>query len=768
MRISRRWRAAIPCLLAVSCFWFLYARSDLVRFDPLNDLATNTNFDDVSFELPMVQYFHTRWMRGELPLWNPYQAAGNPVIGTLQQRLLYPPRVMLFTAFGLEYGQFLEIGLHFFLTVFGTYAMLRSFRLQQPAAFLGALSVLLASEFHYKTFSHNVFATLAWVPVCVWSIRLFLFRPTLARAAILGLAFSMLIYAGYPQFAYYAIHLCIAIFLAGCVSFRRRLSRNRIRFLCLLLVALVICVAVTLPQMVAASEFFSLGIRGAVGVSFEQFGKYGGHPVTSLVPHLYAGKATVPYLHILTALVLSGFILGWKQFPRLRLHILAMVLVAIPTVLMSMGTGASPFPKWVFEYYPLGTAFRHPVRALYLLLFPSAFALALLAQCVATLRPVRNPRISLVPYAFFTLAISLILLPGKTFHSHAFLHSARYMNEFARDLQKVIPAGEQNRFAAITGFQTEPYRRAGLLSERQSFSEYEPSNGYRFYLYAKLISEGLRKQSKDEVWLGDLNLTYDALSDPNALQFLRASSVNFVLGDSMFWKNLPPEKRQKISANPTLRHIGAIPNSRVKSMFQQQLDPMKMQILTGYFQNYTSLFEVFRISGSLPRAYTTNQIALAENPEGAATRMQQSLNPLQETLIEAPPGAQESSILDQSRIFSDDSFQAASFVIDEPERIVIRVKTKGDAFLVLNDSFFPGWECKVNGVPRNIFAANIMFRGVRLTSGDHEIEFSYKPRTLLATLWISLLGYAGAILILVTALWRNTRNQLSCTSGGSL
>ncbi|MCE9599038.1 MAG: YfhO family protein [Spirochaetia bacterium] len=747
-----RWRSAIPVLLLVSCLAFLYSRSDLVHFDASADLATNTNYDDVSFELPIVQYFHKRLMQGELALWNPYQSAGNPVIGTLQQRLLYPPRVILYALAGLERGQFFEIIFHFLLAVCGTYAMLRSFRLKQPAAFAGALSVMLASEFHYTTFSHNVFATLAWVPVCIWSIRRFLIDPSPSSSVILALAFSMLIYAGYPQFAFYALHLCVAVFLAGVFSFRKRMWRIRARLLALLGFSGLLFATITAPQLISAGEFFGLGIRGAVGLTFEQFGKYGGHPMIALIPQLYAGTATRLYMHVATLMVIGGFALGWMRLPRLRLPILVMLAIAVATALLAMGPGGSPFPQWVYEYYPLGKAFRHPVRALFLLLFPCAFALALLCQGLATFRPAHlENRLSFarISYVLVVALLLAILLPNKTFYSHAFINSAGYMNTFAGDLQRVMPEGSQNRFATITGFQTEPYRRAGLLSNRRSLSDYEPSNGYRYYLFSKLISEQLRNQSASEVWLGDLGLTYADLANPISIRFLQASSVNRVIADSLFWKQLAPGIKQRIQATPELHFSGNIPNSRVANILSRNMNPWQLQLLTGYFRGYDSLFEVVKIDASLPRAYVTNRILFTENPNRAAEKMRESFDPLKETVIEATLESQKHLALSPNNVAPADSFQPVDFISDEPEHILLRVKTKGDSFLVLNDTFFPGWECSINGKPASILPANILFRGVRLTSGDHEIEFKYKPHTLLVALVVSVLSYGLCCIVLI-------------------
>ncbi|MBL8018094.1 MAG: hypothetical protein JNM27_00390 [Leptospirales bacterium] len=122
-----------PLVLILLGVLFLLARSNLGGID-----RTYIFSDIVTYEYPMQKYFHNRVMNGELPLWNPYISSGNPVIGTLQARLLYPPHLLLTILLGLEVGQFIEILFHFFLGMIGSYAMLRSFRFGSPISQWGA------------------------------------------------------------------------------------------------------------------------------------------------------------------------------------------------------------------------------------------------------------------------------------------------------------------------------------------------------------------------------------------------------------------------------------------------------------------------------------------------------------------------------------------------------------------------------------------------------------------------------------------------------
>jgi len=82
-----------------------------------------------------------------------------------------------------------------------------------------------------------------------------------------------------------------------------------------------------------------------------------------------------------------------------------------------------------------------------------------------------------------------------------------------------------------------------------------------------------------------------------------------------------------------------------------------------------------------------------------------------------------------------------------PERIILRVNVALPAVLVVADAFYPGWQATVDGLATPILRANLMFRGLALEPGQHEIVFSYKPTVWRLGLVISL----AALIVLAAA-----------------
>lgn len=74
-----------------------------------------------------------------------------------------------------------------------------------------------------------------------------------------------------------------------------------------------------------------------------------------------------------------------------------------------------------------------------------------------------------------------------------------------------------------------------------------------------------------------------------------------------------------------------------------------------------------------------------------------------------------------------------------PNRVFIEANMENDGFLVLSDTFYPGWKAFVDGNEQEILAANYLLRALYLGKGAHEIEFRYSPLTFKIGSVISIL-----------------------------
>jgi hypothetical protein len=72
--------------------------------------------------------------------------------------------------------------------------------------------------------------------------------------------------------------------------------------------------------------------------------------------------------------------------------------------------------------------------------------------------------------------------------------------------------------------------------------------------------------------------------------------------------------------------------------------------------------------------------------------------------------------------------------------IKIMVNTTQPGFLVLSDTYYPGWNAYINGDRCNILRANYAFRAVELSKGEKMVEFKYEPLSFYVGGLISLIA----------------------------
>ncbi len=91
----------------------------------------------------------------------------------------------------------------------------------------------------------------------------------------------------------------------------------------------------------------------------------------------------------------------------------------------------------------------------------------------------------------------------------------------------------------------------------------------------------------------------------------------------------------------------------------------------------------------------------------------------------------------------------AVIAADEPERVVVRVSADRAGWLMLLDTYYPGWQASLDGAPVEIVRANGAFRAVAVPAGDHEVVFNYRPASLRTGAAISGTGLAVWLGLLV-------------------
>jgi uncharacterized membrane protein YfhO len=80
---------------------------------------------------------------------------------------------------------------------------------------------------------------------------------------------------------------------------------------------------------------------------------------------------------------------------------------------------------------------------------------------------------------------------------------------------------------------------------------------------------------------------------------------------------------------------------------------------------------------------------------------------------------------------------------DTGNEVIISVHAPTDGWLVLSDTWYPGWSVSIDGKQARLYKANYAFRALEIPSGAHEVIFTYNPLSFKIGGIITLLVIAG-------------------------
>jgi hypothetical protein len=82
-----------------------------------------------------------------------------------------------------------------------------------------------------------------------------------------------------------------------------------------------------------------------------------------------------------------------------------------------------------------------------------------------------------------------------------------------------------------------------------------------------------------------------------------------------------------------------------------------------------------------------------------------------------------------------------------PNELNIKVSCPADGWLLVTDRWAAGWRVKVNGMPADVFGGNLIFRAVRVRSGENTIHFYYPQHLYFAMILVSWSTLAAVFVV---------------------
>jgi hypothetical protein len=685
---------------------------------------------------------------GHLPLWNPWLGMGAPLFANYQSALLYPPNWLLL-ATDVAWGQTLLVLLHLMWAGFGMALLARSLGLGRFAQAISGIAYAMSGYLVARSGFLSINATAAWLPWILYAAEGLvrsagtssvassgLLRSLGWRAAaLLGLVLGIQWLAGHAQVAWYTL-----ILLVVWVIFRARSKSVPIRSAVLTLaVAGALGFAIAAVQLIPTLEYASISNRaGDLDPEFALTYSFWPWRALGLVaPDLFGNPGTADYwgygnfwedaiyVGVLPLLLAIGA-LATKGIGRIKWFLLGVATIAF---LFGLGSNTPVF-KFLFEYVPTFSAFQAPTRwnlwlvasfsllagfgaehwkvaegkKLYWLRLGTAGAIAIFVM--ATLIDVVETDIeptftrAIATAGFWLAACGILALlrsdPGRKGWVAAAL-SVVVLDLFiaGRGLNPTLPA-ELSSAPSALGQEIQGDHRLYMSEELEREIKFDVT--FRFDSFQPGLDWSIVRESG----LPNTPLL-DRLSSAN--NFDPLMPARYVL-----WMNqleqIPPAQRERLLQT---MDVGwqAVPRNNDLPIYEPIPDPI--------------------------RAWIVPSVEWVASPAEATRRATSFATELSMTaFLEGSPRPEQGGA------------GIVTALRDEgPNKVELAVEAPEGGWLVLADTWFPGWVVELDGQPTESFPANGVMRSVWIPAGEHTVVFQYRPITVPVGLALTVFGLAA-------------------------
>ncbi len=686
-------------------------------FQPANPLLSDSTW---LFE-PWLLYAANEIWQWRFPLWNPHVFAGSPFFANPQSALLFPPTwigLLLPTALALSSIAIVKVA----AAGLGMYAFLRVRTLHPLSALMGAVSFMW-SGLMIVWLQWSYASTLIFFPLLFAAVEYLRARDSHRPMAILALIVAVDAFAGYPQ------GLLLGLVSASAWSLYRARGAG-VRFLLRYVVAVALGLGLATVQLLPFVEY----ARHSVVLAYR----------SGWLPPLHASfrsavNLLMPYYH---GSPTGGDYWGEWNFNEVSASVGLAPWVLAPVALLVRRGAAAYFGLMALVagalLYGAGTAwvdtgfFVISFRLVPLMVFPLCVLGALGMDALLVERQ-RVP--SWMPTAVRLCFVALVGL--------AFLSFADDYATMIRGL-KVSGALQYLYFVVlVTGcvaLTLLGLRRGGigwalaliavqLASLAPLAATYNPVIDARFLYPTPPALAHLQQEATHAPGrvLMSPNLPmlyslygvagYDGMTPRYVDEVIRPAGGTLNLVGNGYLPEVP------IFLSPVrdllgIRHILVPPNLALDG--------------PGLSLRYQGAdARIYRNNAALPHAFVVARARCLSDEETLRLIRERKVDFRREVILAGCAIPAETG----------DATSPTTAVIEHysPQHVKIAATSDHAGYLVLTDTWFPGWIARVDGREAPVERADYAFRAVKLAPGRHDVQFHYRPRSVQWGLALSVL-----------------------------
>jgi len=726
--------------------WKSYAPDGFVR--PANVLHCDEVLAFYPWRMFTVEMMH----RGEIPLWNPYVMHGAPHFANYQTTV-FDPLSAIFYFVPINPALGLTAIVKLFLCGLFAYAYAKTLGLGRAAATFCAVTYAFCG-YNVGWLKWPLTSAMVWLPLILLCIEKLLTARRLGWMLLLGFLVGMLFLSGHPE-SIFTILIGVSTYtLSRAVqcSLQSRAVRPGFNFALCVGIAILVGAGVAAVQLVPFAEFAVNSWTVVERAEIETALTHCVFPMVAqfFVPNFYGNYEHDNYWGFRNSNIDASIYVG---IPALLLAAAAIVLLRRASdemkrppialligALVCMGFGFRIFPFSLSEKLPLFNQLRYEYFvAFYCIAAPVLGAVGLQLFMQAEQKERRNGL--LAGLLLFVLAFCMCLVFVKVFRGMIEIqHLERYV---LVQMVKFVSWGVAT-VALLTLFHKSRLSAwvltAGLVcvtvADLFSFLiNYNPTLESKHVFPDTKLFERLRDdKSLYRVWchvspIQNSTLMVYGIADEwgyDGIYYYR--SVAFPLGlKKLYW--------QKFAGLLNIKYYlqGPIAGGEIDytdtSMFR----------LVDTLDN-VSLFEYVNM---LPRSLVVHRATVAKTEDELFEVLKsETFDPATAVVLEKEVPEEVMALLEKAPVTDGSTATIREY---EPHSVTIDANLEHAGFVILPDTYYPGWKVFVDDEEKELYAADFIARGVFVPEGDHVVRFVYAPVSFKVGTGLSLLTVAFVV-----------------------
>ncbi|RME03537.1 MAG: hypothetical protein D6805_06240 [Planctomycetota bacterium] len=727
------------------------------------------------YNFPNITFHSWAFQKGELPFWNPYLQCGTPFLADATNACFYPFQ-WIFLFFRFEDAVRFFFLSHFIIAFLNSYFLARSYGVRPPGAYFTAITFTFSGYF-VSVINLMKFRAIVWIPLLfgIWKkLELAQGRQRWRWGGGGGIVFGLMVLSGDIFASYFT-----AIFLFfHLLAYRRKKPKEFFKFYffimglgaaisaCQWVPTFFLLQSAQLSQYKASGDFWNLEL-----IRLPLFlipGLFGLDPhLTHYVEdsNMFSISWTTSVYFGLGAVCLAIWAsVRLKGQQRRYLETNFWVILALVSFLISLGS-YTPLYGILQEVLPFFKKFRYPEKFLFWLTLSASL---LAGKGLDMLFPAREfAKGHLISFLAISILVWWILpLPelAPVYRGKELFVSQKALLRFASLFFLLCVALFWRRsslaLALVLGISL-----GDLLSLHQRELPLASPRIYNLTISSplpkpKLYSFRISRFPKDHLMLGNQQPSVPVMlqigRETMGLNLSAAYGYETADGYSTFaflrWYKLKETLEAVSFYKMTNTHYLISPYEKKPLFSSIQLNPN----FRLYYHSDQKGFAWYKTINPMPRYKFFYKAIFVKNLK-EATKVIKRL-PYSKMVVIEKQGEGRSW---ETTVARHQNIRLVNYGYNF---LQLELETSQPAWLLILDSYAPGWRAILDGEETEIYPANILFRAITVPSGRHYLRLFYIPPGWVLGKWISLFMLGGIGIWLVWEFFFALR-KLNTTAG---